>query len=412
MTQTESLENYMDVALVAIDSIKVENRFRAELGDLSDLKASLKLLGLLQPVGVTKDNRLIYGGRRLQSAKELGWHVIPARICDYDNLKAELAEHEENLQRENLRWDLEVKSRARVVELYEALGILAKHGGDRKSMLSETTLKTRSDVAKQLGLTGKHGRIQLHKDIQLAHAIEEMPELADQPTKKAALNKLRSTKTIEALTEKTNQDAEKHLPEGLKIQNGDFRELGKDIEDNSVDLIFTDPPYDRESIPLYKDLAVFASRVLKPGGSIITYIGQYVMPEILDLFKNASELKYFWILAVKHTGGASRFHDKQIMVRWKPLLWYVKGDKRALPQNMNDFIESEPPVKGYHEWAQSEVEAEYVIENLTVENAIILDPFMGSGTTGLAALKIKRRFIGFEKNPEKFKVAKKRFEQL
>ncbi len=54
---------------------------------------------------------------------------------------------------------------------------------------------------------------------------------------------------------------------------GDFRELGAAIPDGSVSLIFTDPPYDRASLPLYSDLGAFAARVLRPGGSLITYVG-------------------------------------------------------------------------------------------------------------------------------------------
>ena len=51
-----------------------------------------------------------------------------------------------------------------------------------------------------------------------------------------------------------------------------------------------------------------------------------------------------------------------------------------------------------HEWQQSTVEAEYIIKNLTIENQTVLDPMMGSGTTGIATLKLKRKFIGIEKN--------------
>ena len=47
-------------------------------------------------------------------------------------------------------------------------------------------------------------------------------------------------------------------------------------------------------------------------------------------------------------------------------------------------------------WQQSTVEAENVIRGLTVENKIVLDPFMDSGTTGIAALKLHRKFIGVE----------------
>jgi DNA modification methylase len=52
-------------------------------------------------------------------------------------------------------------------------------------------------------------------------------------------------------------------------------------------------------------------------------------------------------------------------------------------------------------WEQSTVEAEHIINNLTSENQTVLDPMMGSGTTGIAALNLKRRFIGIEKEDKK-----------
>jgi DNA modification methylase len=50
------------------------------------------------------------------------------------------------------------------------------------------------------------------------------------------------------------------------------------------------------------------------------------------------------------------------------------------------LIDSKPPDKSLHELAQSPVEAEYIIENLTVENQTVLDLFMGAGNFGKAAL--------------------------
>ncbi len=59
-----------------------------------------------------------------------------------------------------------------------------------------------------------------------------------------------------------------------------MQEKGKEVEDNSIDLIFTDPPYNEESIPLYGDLARLAHRGLKPGGSLVTFIGLYALFKI------------------------------------------------------------------------------------------------------------------------------------
>ena len=61
-----------------------------------------------------------------------------------------------------------------------------------------------------------------------------------------------------------------------------------------------------------------------------------------------------------------------------------------------------------NDWEQSIVEAEHIIKNLTIENQTVLDPMMGSGTTGIAALNLSRKFIGIEKNQETLEIAKVR----
>jgi len=93
------------------------------------------------------------------------------------------------------------------------------------------------------------------------------------------------------------------------------------------------------------------------------------------------------------------------------MLWYVKGKKpndlMMIAGPISDFIQSQDPDKTLHECIQSQAEAEYCIKHLTLENhCTILDPFMGSGTTGLAALNLGRKFVGIEINPTTFEIAR------
>jgi hypothetical protein len=63
-----------------ITDVKVGKRIRKDMGDIEGLADSIRELGLLQPIVVFPDGRLILGERRLRAAKLLGWKEIPVTI--------------------------------------------------------------------------------------------------------------------------------------------------------------------------------------------------------------------------------------------------------------------------------------------------------------------------------------------
>jgi len=175
---------------------------------------------------------------------------------------------------------------------------------------------------------------------------------------------------------------------------GDFRKIGDKIPDASVDLIFTDPPYDRKAIELFDGLGEFAARVLRPGGSLIAYIGQIQLPDaVADLSKH---LRYWWTCSCYHSGPTLlRMNEYGIVNGWKPMLWFVKetrGDKTTF---VND-VATGSREKSHHEWQQSEAEARYFIELLTEKDGFVVDPFCGGGTTPAACIGLGRKWAAFE----------------
>ena len=75
--------------------INSEGRFRKDFGDIDALAASIAEIGLLQPIGIDSNYRLVFGERRLRACLSLGWEKIPARTVHLDSiLKGELAENE------------------------------------------------------------------------------------------------------------------------------------------------------------------------------------------------------------------------------------------------------------------------------------------------------------------------------
>ena len=194
------------------------------------------------------------------------------------------------------------------------------------------------------------------------------------------------------------------FPADSPIRVGDARELALELEPNSVDLIFTDPPYDKENVLLYGELSVLAARVLKPGGLCLAYCGHVHLPEALE--KLTTCLDYFWIFAVRHTGGHETIWSRKLWNDWTPIL---AASKPPLDLELRDWIVDLAPGGGqekeHHDWEKPVGEAAYYIEKLTLPNTLVLDPFCGSGTIPLAAKQTGRRVIGFEIDPEVATVA-------
>ena len=79
---------------ILIKNIKVGNRHRRDMGDIDSLAKSIERQGLLQPIGVTQDNELVFGARRIEAFNILGRTKIPARVVDVTSLVE--GEHDEN----------------------------------------------------------------------------------------------------------------------------------------------------------------------------------------------------------------------------------------------------------------------------------------------------------------------------
>jgi hypothetical protein len=190
-------------------------------------------------------------------------------------------------------------------------------------------------------------------------------------------------------------------PETSGVVCGDFRVAGCRIADESVGLIFTDPPYKKESISLYSDLAQFADRVLAPDSLCITYSGTAFFPQVLEAL--GRHLYYLGTIAVfmgRH--GTAPFYLSHLLGSWKPLLVFTK---RPLPTPWRpwwpwraDCIGRPRREKDLHPHQQGLDEAVEIIGHFSRPGSLICDPFLGSGTTGVACRRLGRRFLGFEIN--------------
>jgi hypothetical protein len=189
------------------------------------------------------------------------------------------------------------------------------------------------------------------------------------------------------------------LPPRVKLHEGRFQDVGKKIKDGSVDCIFTDPPYSKEWVEQdqWADLAVFASRVLKPGGLLITYSGVAYLVRVMAAL-GSTGLTYLWTIASLSLSQKNRNYHRRVLNSWKPILIFGQGTER-LPESISDVIEGTGIDKRHHEFEQSEAEAEYLLARLVPKGGVVLDCCMGSGTTLVVARRLKLTAIGIDCDP-------------
>jgi 16S rRNA G966 N2-methylase RsmD len=181
------------------------------------------------------------------------------------------------------------------------------------------------------------------------------------------------------------------------------------LEPNSIDAIITDPPYPEDCLPLWLELAKFAKYHLKPGGVLLAMTGNLYLPQILIML--GEHLTYQWQLSCTLPGQHSEVHAAWVNNQmWKPILVYRNGGD--LVNIGSDLFKNDSRDKDFHEWGQGVDGYCWQIEHFTKPNGLICDPFLGGGTTAIAALQLKRRFVGFDIDPEKVAISKGRIARL
>jgi hypothetical protein len=419
-------------------------------GEFKSLEQSIKEIGLQVPLIVNQDNVLLDGNHRYRACLELGFVQLPIITLKFDDALDEKKfviklnrdrRHLSKFQRIELEYKLETIENELAQKRMSDAG---RKGAGKRWTSNDSSNRHHNDKVKENKVVQNYTTLRetnrIHKGVKpipqgrvidlsarnahvspmtyykgreiIKNASEEIKEKlrSDKLKIDKVFRQLQRQQLKEELIRSSDSESSTELSSNRsKLLYGDFIEKSKTIPDNSIDLIFTDPPYGKKWLPVYEKLAETAFRVLKSGGSLVTNLGHHLFPKVIE-YMQKSGLNYHWILTVKLAGPFSRFYARGVTIKTKPLLWVIKGEKCNTVDFISDLIESTAPEKVVHEWEQSTNEARHVVSRLTVENQIVFDPMMGSGTTGAAALMLNRKFIGIEIDKEKFEMAKKRID--
>jgi DNA modification methylase len=188
-----------------------------------------------------------------------------------------------------------------------------------------------------------------------------------------------------------------------RIIHGDCLKVMKDIEDNSIDAIITDPPYPKKYLYLYEAIAKEGKRILKRGGSLLAIMPHYAIPQVTK--EVGEHLKWRWILSMWQMQGQHPRMAMGIEIVWKPIGWWVK---EAYPNGRgfkrDGFENLTIPKKKEHPWEQGRDWAEYCV-NFMPKGSTILDPLCGTGIVCKVAKEKNYNFIGIEIDKEFYNIA-------
>lgn len=206
-------------------------------------------------------------------------------------------------------------------------------------------------------------------------------------------------------------DADDVVTDRWTLLAGRLSKRGTAIEAGSVDLIVTDPPYAKESLPLWSELAELGAKLLKPQGVLVALSGKIHLLDVLE--RLSAQLDYGWVYCQPLPGPATRILKRHAIQQWKPWLAFSNGPWPAGRIDWHrDSLDAVGMSKTRHRWEQSVRPAVQLIETLSPANGLVLDPFTGTGTYGEAALQAGRRFIGIEPDANRFEHARRRLEAL
>lgn len=407
---------------VKIKDIKIGERVRTDYGDISALATSIQRYGLLHPIVIDENKKLIAGERRLKAHIKLGKKEIEVKyfkdLSDVDKKEIEL---EENIQRKELDWQELVLAKLSLHELRQELyGPKTGHTGEAGWGLSDTAL----------ALGKSEGSVS--EDLQLAVALKSFPELGKEKNKTNAFKKYKQMKMVLLRQELNKRSIRDVTP---NIIHGDAAVECKKWEDESFDFFITDPPYgqdlDKKSdtgkmvsgvtydddpytiMELLRKVTKELYRALKPDRHMIMAFSMTHYTEVKKMLEDAGFVVDPTPLIWNKESGSTPANGEYFPFAYEPAFWVMKGRRGLNSTACNMFTCKRVPSK--HKFHPLERPQELLIkwiEAISFPGEKGGDPFGGGGSLMEACISTGRDCVIIEKDETNYNIIVDRFVEL
>ena len=226
----------------------------------------------------------------------------------------------------------------------------------------------------------------------------------------------------------------------MKLMNDDAIKTLKSLKSECIDLIVTDPPYKvtargnagNSGGMMQKKLSMQGKifehndvkpieyipefyRVLKDGSHCYIMTNHVNLQEILNV---ATECGFKFIKSLIWNKG-NKIMGQYYMSQFEYILFFRKGKGKKINKCGTADILNVPNKKtkgedgkNLHDTEKPVELMKILVENSSQENEIVLDPFMGIGSTGMACKELRRHFLGIEIDEKYFNIAKERIDKI
>lgn len=424
---------------IPISEIKVDKsspsmkRYRIDLGDLSDLKASISKHGLLNPLTLVKLEKqegkykyiLVAGERRMRCCLLLGMIEVYVNIRegDLDLAKKEM-ELEENVCRKEISWPEKIEALNQLDILKREIHGDASTRPDGKDGGGGWGIKDTARISKQSPAA-------VSQDLKLARDMKKFPELAkklQKLPKHAARKKIRQAEEEKALRKRMTS-GELVVDSSLKL--GSCVDLIKEVASDSIHMILTDPPFavgeitsvasgsktdkgfggasynttetnvgtEKDMTDIYKVLIPELHRVLVPGGHFYIFFGHTWYCRLYKMLVKAGFKVYDMPIIWDKMRASMIPKDCNYMSSYEAIFYGYKYPTSRLlkyPTRNVVSIPMIPPQGRVHPLQKPHDLLKIFIENSTSPGETVLDCFAGSASTLKSAMMLNRKSTGFE----------------
>lgn len=398
---------------IPISMIEVKERYRGDMGELELLAEDLKARGLIHPICVGpvsggKKVRLRAGHRRLEAAKLAGWETIRAeqRTGD-DKIEALEIERSENFHRKDFHW-------TELAKLEKAIYDMRCAKDPKWSMSQQADMR---DSTKS----------RVHERIQMAEALDILPELAEfenQYEAKAYFDKLEEQAAIQHMRENLSEEvlqapswAAEHYIVGNSLER--MAELAAEC----VDFAEIDPPYgmdllrrkgrnqneghtgdyneiDAKAYPEFMStVCSLVYRALKPNSFAVFWYAMQWHTEMYQWLTSAgfavNPMPAIWY---KGQSGQTAQPDIALASTYEPFFLARKGQPRMIRQGRANVFHFPPvpAVRKIHPTERPIELMEDLLNTILFPGSKILVPFLGSGVTLRAAYRTGHTGFGYD----------------